>query len=61
MEGIYDSSLTFGASLKLPCLIGLEKQGFEYLLILTLFFFQLKIEFLGSNKTFGVTMATIKL
>ena len=30
MEGIYDSSLTFGVSLKLPCLIGLEKYGFEF-------------------------------
>ena len=30
MEGIYDSSLTFGASLKLQCLIGLEKWGFEF-------------------------------
>ena len=59
MEGIYDSSLTFGASLKLPCLIGLGKQGFEFFNFNTIF--QLKIEFLGSNKTFGVTMATIKL
>ena len=59
MEGIYDSSLTFGASLKLPCLIGLEKQGFEFFSFNIIF--QSKIEFLGSNKSFGVTMATIKL
>ena len=30
MEETYDSSLTFGASLKLQCLIGLEKQGFGF-------------------------------
>ena len=30
MEGIYESSLTFGASLELPCLIGLDKYGFEF-------------------------------
>ena len=59
MEGIYDSSLTFGASLKLQCLIGVEKQGFEFLNFNIIF--QSKIEFSGSNKTFGVTMATIKL
>ena len=59
MKGIYDSSLTFGVSLKLPCLIGLEKQGFEFFNFNIIF--QSKIEFLGSNKTFGVTMAAIKL
>ena len=59
MEGICDSSLTFGASLKLPCLIGLEKQGFEFFSFNIIF--QSKIEFSDSNKTFGVTMATIKL
>ena len=30
MEGIYDSILIFGASLKLQCLIGLKKRGFEF-------------------------------
>ena len=59
MKGICDSNLTFGASLKLPCLIELEKQGFEFFNFNIVF--QSKIEFSGSNKTFGVTMATIKL
>ena len=59
MEELYDSSLKFGASLKLPCLIGLEKQGFEFFNFNIIF--QSKIEFSGSKKTFGVTMATIKL
>ena len=30
MEGTYGSSLTFGASFKLQCVIGLEKYGFEF-------------------------------
>ena len=30
MEGRYDSNLAFGASLKLQCLIGLEKCGLEF-------------------------------
>ena len=59
MEGICDSNLTFGASLKLPCLIVLEKQGFEFFNFNIIF--QSKIEFSGLNKTFGVTMAIIKL
>ena len=59
MEGICDSSLTFGASLKLQCLIGHEKQGVKFYNFNIIF--QLKIEFSGSNKTFGFTMATIKL
>ena len=59
MEGICDSSLTFGASLNLPCLIGHQKQGFEFFSFNIIF--QSKIEFSGSNKTFGVAMATIKL
>ena len=59
MEDICDSSLTFGASLKLQCLIGLEKQGFEFFNFNIIF--QSKIEFSGSSKTFGVTMVTIKL
>ena len=37
MEGIYGSSLTFGASLKLQCLIGLEKKGFEFFNFNTIF------------------------
>ena len=59
MEGICESSLTFGASFKLPCLIGLQKQGFGFFGFNIIF--QSKIEFSGSNKTSGVTMATIKL
>ena len=59
MEEIYESSLAFGASLKLQCLIGLEKQGFEFFNFNIIF--QLKIEFSDIKKTFGVTMATIKL
>ena len=30
MEGTYGSSLTFGASVKLQYLTGLEKYGFEF-------------------------------
>ena len=59
MEGICDRSLTFGASLKLPCLIGLEKQGVEFFNFNIIFYS--KFELSGSNKIFGVNMATIKL
>ena len=59
MEELYDSSLKFGASLKLERLIELEKQGFEFFNFNIIF--QLKIEFSGIKKTLGVTMAPIKL
>ena len=48
MEGTYGSSLTFGASRKLQCLIGLEKQGFEFFNFDIIF--QLKFEFSGIKK-----------
>ena len=48
MEGTCDSSLAFGASPKLQCLIGLEKLGFEFFNFNEIF--KLQIGFSGIKK-----------